>query len=220
MNERVRTVLVLLFSLLAASVTYLYLAGIRETVTVIVATEDIPAGTKIENSMLSTMTVAKREQEVMAPNAIRQMTQILGRVPKRSIKKGAVLNLEPDIFYLTDEALKQVTGGAAPPAYLVPSGMVAVAIPAEADNSVGFTLQKNDLVNVIYTWKRGDEVVTKTILSQVRIFETGKAEGGLGGSDKAALRTVTLLVTPKDAEILVSAKRTGKVDLALVGRAE
>lgn len=170
--------------------------------------------------MLSSVVVGKREQELLVPRAIRDPEQVVGRAPKRTIHKGAVLSLDPDDFVLSDEALKQVTGGTVPPGYLVPQGQVAVAVSVDADSSVGYQLQKGDRVHVLATWKQGDEVITRTFLYNAQVFEVGRLEGGIGGGDRSALRTVTLLVHTAEAEKVVNAKRAGKVDLVLAGRQE
>lgn len=218
MNEKIRPVLVIAFALLAAFFTYRLLAGARETATVVVAAVDIAPGTAIDAAMLSQVTVGKREQETLVPTAIRQFDQVIGRAPKRLIKKGSVLTLDPDELPLAEDALKEATGGQVPPAYLIPKGMVAVAIPVDAHSSVGYTLQKGDRVNLIFTWKKGEEAFSETVLTEVEVFDVGKGEGGLSGGGARALTTVTLLVSPDDAEKIVLAKRTGIVDLALTGK--
>lgn len=221
MNEKLRMVLVLACATVAAFYTYRFLAQMRETTTVVLATREISGGTKIDASMLAEVEVGIKERQLLTPYAIQEAKQVVGYVPKRTIKKGAVLSLDPDDFFLTPDALREVSGAHVPPAYLIEAGKVAIAIPVDADSSVGYSLRKGDLVNVIYTGKVGDELNSITILAEVEVFATGKAEtaGGLGGSGQtAALRTVTLLVSPTDAERLVLAKRTGKLDLALIGK--
>ncbi len=125
---------------------------------------------------------------------------------------------DPDVFLLSEEAAQEVWGTVIPPAYLIPADRVAIAVPVEADSAVGFALRKGDRVHVIYVGSTGEEAISKTILTEVEVFDTIRDQAGLGGGDRGGYRTVVLLVTPTDAERVALAKRTGKVDLALVGR--
>lgn len=219
MNERLRMVLVLALAVLAALATYQYLARLRETATVVVAVTDIEAGQPIQAHMVASLTVGKHEQQVLAPMAVYDPTLVVGRAPRRMIRKGTILNVDPDDFYVSEDAVKEARGGAVPPAYLISPGLSAVAVPVDADSAVGYTLQKGDLVNVVATWKQGNDVISRTFLVGVEVFETGRLDGGFGG-ERGALRTVSLLVTPEQAEQVINAKRAGKIDLVLTGRQE
>ena len=106
-------------------------------------------------------------------------------------------------------------------------GMRAVAISVKAQSMVGGFVGPGDYVDVILTHKvrtgRGDETATlinsfasETILEDVRVMaidQTAKRE-----EDKAKVgRTVTLEVTPEDAQKLALVGEMGDLTLALRG---
>lgn len=214
MSDRLRTVLVLALALIAAASVYRFLSGQRETTTVVIAAVEIPAGTVIDNSMLTQRTVSVSEQDALLPLAIHEPSQVIGRAPKRPIHKGTVLTLDPEAFALTPDALRVATNGVSPPAYLIPPDMVAVSFPVGEDNSVAYSLRPGDLVHVIFTGKGKDGTESRIILTEVKIFAVGGSTRGTAGP----YTSITVVLPPADAEKLVLAKRTGQIDLVLTGR--
>lgn len=219
MSERLRLPLVLALAFAAAYLTYHYLAAARQTVTVVVARSDIKAGTPITTEMVRTLTVSAEDQQALAPAAVRDPAQIAGRAPKRDLKAGTVLTLDLDTFWLAPDALSQAAGGTAPPAYLIPAGKVAFGLPADPEGSVGYLLQKGDRVDVIWTGQSGKEVTSHTVVAGAEVFDLDQdRQGSFSLGSRGTQRTITLLVTPEEAERLALARRTGKLDLALTGR--
>lgn len=219
-SERLRLPLVLAIACVAAYLTYHYISKVRQTVTVITARTDIKAGTLITADMLASVSVGEQEQQVLAPGAIRDQAQVLGRAPKRDLKQGSVLTLDPDSFWLAPDTLSQVSGGSAAPAYLIPAGKVAIGVPADAEGSVAYLLQKGDRVDVIWTGSADNKTtVSKTIISPAEVFDIDQdKQGGFAIGGHSPVHTITLLVTPADAERLALAKRSGRIDLSLVSR--
>lgn len=100
---------------------------------------------------------------------------------------------------------------------MVKPGMRAVSISVNGPNSVSGLVQPNDRVDILGTFtfpsrkKSGEtEAVTLTVLQDVTVMATGARLGksGLGGYSTPAgsYSTVTLLVTPREAEMLVFAQ--------------
>lgn len=178
MSERLRLPLVLVLAFAAASLTYHYLAAARQTVTVVVPRSDIKAGTPITTDMVRTLTVSAEDQQALAPTAVRDPAQVAGRAPKRDLKAGSVLTLDPDTLWLAPDALSQASGGSAPPAYLIPAGKVAFGLPADPDGSVGYLLQKGDRVDVIWTGQSGKELVSHTVVAAAEVFDLDQDRPG------------------------------------------
>lgn len=218
-SERLRLPLVLILAFAAAYLTYHYLAAARQTVTVVVARSDIKAGTPVTADMVRSVTVSAADQQALAPTAVRDPAQVAGRALKRDLKAGAVLTLDPDTFWLAPDALSQASGGPAPPAYLIPAGKVAFGLPGDPEGSVGYLLQKGDRVDVIWTGQSGKEYVAHTVVAGAEVFDLDQgSQGGFSLGSRGTQHTITLLVTPEEAERLALARRTGKLDLALTGR--
>ena len=102
-------------------------------------------------------------------------------------------------------------------ASMVKPGMRAVSISVNGPNSVSGLVQPNDRVDILGTFtfpsrkKAGEtEAVTLTVLQDVTVLATGTRLGksGMGGYNAPAgsYSTVTMLVTPREAEVLVFAQ--------------
>jgi pilus assembly protein CpaB len=100
---------------------------------------------------------------------------------------------------------------------MVKPGMRAVSIAVNGPNSVSGLVQPNDRVDILGTFtfpsrkKAGEtEAVTLTVLQDVTVLATGTRLGksGLGNynSPAGSYSSVTLLVTPREAEVLVFAQ--------------
>jgi len=102
-------------------------------------------------------------------------------------------------------------------AMLMP-GMRAVAITISAESGAGGFVLPNDRVDVIVTPKSSGpslRVVSKTILSNVRVLAVDQTVKQDKDAKTVVGRTATLEVTPQQAEMLSSAQSSGSLSLAL-----
>lgn len=146
-------------------------------------------------------------------------TKLLGAVVRRTIDEGAVVN-DRDVVY------PDAPGFLA--AALQP-GMRAVSVAIDdVTGNAGLTLP-GDHVDLLLTHSLGSrgetsggsaKVASETVLSDVRVIAVGQllqlpdieAPGPKGNS---SARTVTLEVSPRDAESVAVASRLGQLSLAL-----
>lgn len=193
-----------------------------QMVSVIAAAENLPVGTVLTRDKLGTKDVSKFS--VSARNLMfDQANLIVGRKLRNTLVRGTPL-LWSDI--VGDES----KGGNL--AAMINEGERAVSIPVDMVSSVTGHVEPNDHVDILGTFTfpsaKGDpqlDTVTLTILQNVTVLATGKdtarslMEGALalGGSARrpANYSTVTLLVTPKEAEMLVFALQKGRLSLTL-----
>ena len=97
-------------------------------------------------------------------------------------------------------------------------GMRAVSLRASAVTSVAGFAFPGDRVDILLTHRvgggRGGRLVTETMLTNVRILAIDQKV--TDGNQKAAVgKTVTIEVTPRQAEVMAVAKSLGQLSLAL-----
>lgn len=107
----------------------------------------------------------------------------------------------------------------------IPDGMRVVTIPVNATTTHSGMLKPGDRVDVLATFQLqrpglGSVTRTKTILEYIEIFATdsvrsGAEEPSKASSAKDGVKNVSLLVNPKQANVLKLAENKGTVHLAL-----
>ena len=97
----------------------------------------------------------------------------------------------------------------------------AITIPVNQQAAVGYWLQANDHVDVVGTFQNmageRSETVALTILENIVVLKTGNRGRGVNNpeSHNYAFSSVTLLVLPEEAEMLVLAQKIGSISLTL-----
>lgn len=189
----------------------------EKMVTVLAATADLPAGTRLQKVHLKKVSIpqATAPRAVLAEEAMALDRSLLFPVTQN----------EP----LLSTRLSSVTG-ADGVASMIEPGKRAVSVSVADAASAGGLIQPRSHVDVLFT-KTGSmaEAVTTTVLEDVIVLSIGRnveaaaVAGPAGGSGSGTPsptvttgnRSVTLLVTPEQARIVELAKNQGKVSLAL-----
>jgi len=205
---------------LAALLSYHFLsreglqaAEMTTPVPVVVATEELPARTVIEPSMISekTMPVA-----TLPGNCANSVREVVGRVTLTA------LAVDEPIQRTAISAQTAALGLA----YVVPDGMRAVTVALDSIIGVAGFLKPGDHVDVVATFDLdglNGAAVTKTVLQDIELLAIGAEvlpeEVGKPLGERAARPreqpNATLAVTPEDAEKLILAESKGRLRLAL-----
>jgi pilus assembly protein CpaB len=187
---------------------------------VVVANLDIPKYTVIREDMLG---VRKVPHLFAHPQAISQPDQIVGKISQRDIFKDEV--------FLPAMVLRG-TQGEVRISDAIPDNLRLVSVPIGAALLEADALRPGDRVDVIasFAGEDGRSNFTKTILQQIEVVALGAVNSGGSGEDSilpsdqglfgesslsSEQHVVTLLVTPREAEILLFALANGRVDLTL-----
>lgn len=194
------------------------LAGVR-MVKVIAAFRDLPAGTILQRKDLAEKTTFDREltDKTILP---KDADRILGRKLKFAVQK------EETLLWTVVDVPYYPGSGLAP---MVNPGLRAVSISVGGAAAVSGLVQPNDRVDILGTFffpskkVSGEmEAVTLTVLQDVTVLACGqtlaKQEdfGPQRRSSAAGYATVTLEVTPREAELLVFAETMkGRLTLSL-----
>jgi pilus assembly protein CpaB len=104
---------------------------------------------------------------------------------------------------------------------LVPEGMRAVTLEVNESSGVAGLLVQGARVDVISTLRRGDQTVARTIVENVKVTAVGsRLVRDPRESGENAVRTVTLVMSPKNAEAIELASTNGRPRLVLRGTAD
>jgi len=217
MKQKMVLIVSVVVGLLAAFLTRSYLtAKDRETaqmrrklleqfeqITVMTVNKDLPSGTVLTSGDLASISAIKN---VVRGKAIEEVnsTVLIGRKTMRALKKG-------DIIYWVD-----IEGGGPDARGLaadIKKEMRAISVNVSGAAAVSGMVQPTDHVDVLGTFSfpsktvQGEmELVTLTILQDVLVLATGKETAKTrlfaGNASGATYSTVTLEVTPREAEML------------------
>ena len=194
-------------------------AGAKK-VKVVVAAEDIPSGTVITTKDLALKTVFATAAGSSAITA-KNFRSILGRKTTLPIRNGDVIS-----WSFIEGGIPDAGGLSS----LITPGLRAISISVSGANAVSGMIQPKDNVDVLGTFSfpskdvPGEmETVTLSVLQDVTVLATGQqtSRRSLTASRQArygnsGYSTVTLEVTPREAELLVFAQQMkGSLSLSL-----
>ncbi|MBM4283670.1 MAG: Flp pilus assembly protein CpaB [Deltaproteobacteria bacterium] len=172
---------------------------------VVVATAEMEPGTAVTGRLIS---LATWPRELIPANAIRSLDRLEGRVVQTHVSKGEPLLSTK----LAPEGTAAGLGG------LLKPGLLALTVRIDEVSGVAGFLHPGDLVDVLAELPSpsgGGEHFSKIILQSLRVLSKGQTTDQLGEKKPQVVTTVTLEVTPEQAEVLNLASFQGKIRLAL-----
>lgn len=177
----------------------------QQETNVVIATTDIPLGTKIEETQIQVVPYPKK---LLPEKAMIRRDEVIGRV--------AVT----DITAKTPIIDRQLSGLGAQPGLsgVTPAGMRAVSVRVDEASSVGGFVAPGSYVDVIAIMTPqidGAKQVSKVILQKVRVMAGGQQMQTKPDGKPALVNTVTLEVTPGQAEKLKLAEAEGRLQLSI-----
>ena len=233
MKRKIVLVASLAAGLVAALLTRFYIAAkdaeVRDlkesisrrygTMDVLCFLKEVPSGTVLQKSDLGVKTVPRIGMEGQALKR-EYLSDVIGKKILLGHRRGDVL------FWADIEGGNPSAGGLSAD---IKKQMRAVSINCAGAASVSGMVKPNDHVDVIGTFDLSDPtktgpkakaLVTSTILQNVLVLATGRQTAKTRGSDPVAgYATVTLEVTPREAEMLAFAEQIkGRLVLTLRNR--
>ena len=214
MNTRRTTLIVaVILAIGTGFLTLNYLSGLQRQAngdsaprTILVAAQDIPARVPITAAMLSSVT---RPASAVEPDAMADPSQAVGALSLITIPAGATVT-QSKIGRPTDVGL---------PVRLTP-GMRAVSVQIDKVKGISGLVEPGDRVDVIADPPKtgNNPPPASTILRGVRVLAIGSTleySSATPSPQEANSTTVTLEVTPKQADLLVMADNNSMLRLAL-----
>ncbi len=173
-----------------------------QPVKVIAASKLIPSKSRIDAGMVEWMEIPKR---YITAAHITDFKQAKGKLAIVPFIKG-----EPVLANKLMEEGEQLNTA-------IPDGMRAVSVSVNEETGVGFMIKAGDNVDVLVTMEIQEngksKMITAAIIQAARVAAVGNEFNGSQKNEKYA--SVTLALTPEDAELLSFAREKGRVSLAL-----
>jgi pilus assembly protein CpaB len=176
-----------------------------QTVGIVVASGDIPLGSTITADQVA---IAAWPKDRYPENALPDVKNAVGRVAMREFVPG-----EPVVE--SKLVPTQKVGGIL--SLKIPPGMRAFSVRVDEVVGVGGFIVPDARVDVIVTTSgasREGEQISKIVLENIQVLAAGQIMEQKG-SKPAAVSTVTLAVSPEDAEKLALASNDGRIQLVL-----
>lgn len=180
-----------------------------EMTTIFVALEDLPMGDMVTAESLK---LEEWPSDKVPPGALTNMEDVEGRRPKSKIIAGMpVLDGQLLGKGISDE-------GAAPH---IPPGYRVVSVRVNDESGLSNMIRPRDRVDLLLYMKETPGVITETgtqtILQDIQVFAVNdifRIEETEGETTIAA-KTISLLVTPGQAEVVTLATQLGTIQLTL-----
>ena len=172
------------------------------TTNVVVASMDLPFGTKIEARHLSSIQMLPGSEPA---GAFHDLKEVEGKVARATLLQGEIL--------LEGRFADQGSGSTL--AAVVEKNMRAVTVRVDDVVGVAGFLLPGNRVDVLGSRDLANrEAQTETILQNVRVLAVDQT-ASTDKNEPVLVRAVTLEVTPSQAEILVKWKEQGSIQLTL-----
>jgi pilus assembly protein CpaB len=178
---------------------------------VVVAEMDIAPGTALENRLLR---CASWPSDIVPPKFVSNAQQLQGRVVLMPISKG-----EPIL-----ETKLAPEGTAAGLSGLLDHNMLAVTVKTDEVSGVAGFVNPGDRIDVLVELPKGGgadgkDHYSKIILQNLKVLSKGQVYDQTADKEPKVVPTVTLEVSPEQAEMLNLATFQGKIRLALRNQA-
>lgn len=171
---------------------------------IVVAATDIEVGTRIAADQLKLIDLPA----AAAPDsAFGSIEAVVGRVNR--------IRLVADDLVL--ESKLSPAGASSGLQAVIPEGKRAITVRANDVIGLAGFLRPGDIVDVIGTVQErpGAELIAKTVLQRIPVLTVGKEMERSADGKQKTVDTVTLLVTPEEAERLVLVTSEGRIQLVL-----
>jgi len=176
----------------------------QKTKKVVVAAVKLGLGTQIKAEQLS---VAEWPESLLPRGTFTEVEKLVGRVTIAEIFPG-----EPIL-----ETRLAPEGSAAGLPAIIPPGMRAMTVKVDEVIGVAGFVAPGTYVDVVGTVVEGagQNAVSRVILQNVKVLASGQRMETQKDGQAIEVKTVTLQVTPEEAEILALASNAGKLQLVM-----
>lgn len=203
--------LALACGLAAAALAYMLISGKEknimssmEPVKVIAAAKYIPAWAKLDEAMVEYIEIPKK---FVTKAHIIKFDKYIGQMAMAPFIEGEPL------------LANKLSGKGEELNVVIPTGLRAVSVAVDEESGVGYMIKPGDFVDVILTYYdagldgKKKNMVTATVLQDVRIVAVGQDFSFTKKS--SSYGSVTIALTPSEAEVLIFAREKGKLSFTL-----
>ena len=185
-----------------------------ETETIFVALDDIGLGEPLSSPLLR---LEQWPKDKVPTGALTKIEDVEGRCTKTKLYAG-----EPILGNKLHAKGEQ--GGSV--TLLIPKGFRVVSVRVDSVSSSGNLIRHGDRVDVMVHLRRNPgegfaETMIRTILQDIKVFAVNDVVGldsEKSNGKPIAAKTISLLVTPEDAELVMLATQMGAIQLVMRSR--
>jgi len=217
MNMKKKVIIMaILFSLFTSVLAYSYLSSMDQSASavvvnktdVVVAASTIPENVIITEAML---TITSLSTDAVHGDAANTFEELVGFLSKSEIIAGEQILKSRVVTELTSSSL----------AARIPEGMRAMTISSNEISGVAGFIGVGDSVDILVSYTGvealgpGTRIITQ--FQNVEVLAKGPAVSGTTGeqNDTGVSSSLTLLVTPQEAEVLAYASGGGSINMTL-----
>ena len=189
-----------------------------ELMPTLVATQNIPARFKLDETMVEVTEIPRKWRQ---PKALEEIEDILGQITSNPIIEGEQI--------ISTKLVKPDEAGLA---FYVPKKLRAVAIAVDQFTAVGGHVKPGNYVDVMGSFDFGQneksDIRTVTLFQNVWVLSVGSDIGQptvrtlsdgeeevVQADNKGNFKTITLAVTPEEAQKIILAQQLGDLTLTL-----
>lgn len=208
LSKRV-VLLALLLAVITSVATYYYLGSSSPVVqgaqtTVVVPIQNIPANTVISREMVA---VRRLPEEYVHPEAVREVEMVVGKI-------ATVPLLRDEAVLQGRLAGKDTTSNRF--SYRIPDGQRAITIAVNEVIGVAGYPTVGDHVDLLLIGKmEGQKLSAKTFIQGREILATGQLTVGQEDGQQRLVSTITLCVSPEEAQQIALAEVSGSLRMVL-----
>jgi pilus assembly protein CpaB len=173
--------------------------------TVVVANSTIPQHTRITSEML---TMGSYPEDAVHPEALKNIDDAVGGITRSDIIKGEQI-LESRVA--TDQRPATLS-------YRVPEDLRAISLPVNEITGVSGYISPGDKVDVLVTYNDeniNEVMTTYTVVQNALVMAVGEATKEVDNEERLLVSTVTVAVSPGQAEVLAYAYLNGSFHFTL-----
>jgi pilus assembly protein CpaB len=203
----------ILISLIIASVVglfALFIASIlvkddeaSKTSSVVAASEKISLGMPISASQLK---LIKLPKDSVPSGAVQSIDSLVGRVPKSDVASGAIIL----------ESMLYSANSSAGLAFAIAPGKRAISMSVNEVSEVAGFVNPGSYVDVLFSTKdESGRFSSRIIMQRLLVLAVAQDRSGSDDAKPRLASSVTLEVSPQQAEVLDAARMAGNVSLVL-----
>jgi pilus assembly protein CpaB len=215
--------LALLLALLATVLVFLYVKNVKDTaeeggdkVAVVVAKEDIPAGTQLDDLVSGgSFDTESFPEEAVVRGAVTDLQELEGQTTSAAIIAGEQMSTA------RLQGNEQPLGGNLG----IPKGYLAVTVPLDHSRVTGGAIQRGDHVTIFGTFSNAGADggggastagATVTLVPDVKVLELDLSQEDGAAAEAGTTNEITLALRARDAQKVIFGQEQGTVWLGLI----
>lgn len=209
-NKKRVWIITAFFALFTTGLVYVYLNQVSaaseankvKTDTVVVALTTIPGHIKVTADMLETKEIA---EDAVHPDALTSIDDVVGGTTTTDLVAGEQI--------LSERIVSDT--GAGPLAYRVPENMRAITVPTTEVDSIGGYIMPGDKIDILARYPSSEDVPVVEKIQNIEVLEKGPYAVSAEGEQAGVPTSITILVTPGQADSVANASLNGSLYFTL-----